>query len=75
MANTRRGQIILETKASWLELETAVRQLVVATLRNDAQAAEQIRRKAHDLLDLHFDLKVEGVAAIRLDIQRQIRRG
>ncbi len=74
MPDPRRGKILLETQATWLELETAVCHLVVATLRNDATAAEAVRRMAHDLLDHHLDLKVAGIAAIRLDIAKQFRR-
>jgi hypothetical protein len=73
MANPRRGRIFLEAQASWVELEAAVRQLVVATLRNDAAAAEAVRRQAHAVLDHHLDLKVEGVTAIRLDIEQSFR--
>ncbi len=74
MPDPRRGKILLETQATWIELEAAVRRLVVATLRNDAAAAEAVRRQAHDVLDHHLDLKVASIAAIRLDIQKQFRR-
>lgn len=74
MPNPRRAKIYLETHATWTELEGAVRSLVVATLRNDAAAAERVRLAAHELLDRHFDLKIEGIAAIRIDIENQMRR-
>jgi hypothetical protein len=73
MPHPRRGKLFLEAQASWVELEAAVRQLVVATLRDDARAAEVVRRQAHDLLDRHLDFKVESVTAIRLDIEKQFR--
>jgi hypothetical protein len=73
MPNPRRVRVFVEAQASWLELEAAVRQLVVATLRNDAATAEAVRRQAHAVLDHHLDLKVEGITAIRLDIERGFR--
>lgn len=75
MPNPRRGKIMLETEATWIALESAVGNIVVATLRNDAGAAEEIRRQGHDLLDQHFDLKIESIAAIRIDIEKQMRGG
>jgi hypothetical protein len=74
MPDPLRGKIFLETQASCLELETAVCALVVATLRNNAEAAERVRRRAHDVLDHHLDLKIASIAAIRRDIEEQFRR-
>jgi hypothetical protein len=65
--------MFLEAQATWAELDAAVRQLIVATLRNDGAAAEAVRRQAHDLLDRHLDLRVEAVTAIRLDIEKRFR--
>lgn len=74
MPDPRRARIMLETETSWIELEAAVRALMVATLRDDAAAAEAARRRSQALLDHHLDLRIEGLTAIRLDIERRMRR-
>ena len=68
--NPRRAEVLLLGMAAWSELEATVDMVVAATLRNDANAVEQARAKAHDILDHHFDLKIEGIAAIRADVQK-----
>lgn len=73
MANPERVRIMLAGVAAWTELESAVGQLVAATLRNDADMAEEMRRRAHDLLDQHLDLKIDSISAIRLDMEKRAR--
>lgn len=56
-----------------LEIEAAVRQMEAATLRNRSEDAEEARRRAHDMLDLHMDKKIEAITALRLRVERQSR--
>ena len=65
MIDARYGALTLQAQAIWRQLQNAVNELL-AGFRNDAPAAEAIRRQAHDLLDLHCDLTVEGITGIRL---------
>lgn len=60
--------------AAWTELESVVQRIVAETLRNDAKAVEQLRAKAHELIDHHIDLKIEGVGAMRERVKRQLDR-
>lgn len=60
--------------AAWTELEATVSRIVAATLRDDAKAVEALRRQAHDLIDQHVDLKIEGVSAMRERVKRQMDR-
>ena len=60
--------------AAWTELESVVSLIVAETLRNDAKAVEALRRRAHDLIDQHIDLKIEGVGAMRERVKNQLGR-
>jgi len=73
MAKADRIQIMMAGIAAWTELEASVSQLVSATLRNDAEAADAARVRSHDLLDQHLDLKIESISAIRLDVEKRSR--
>lgn len=58
--------------AAWTELEATASRIIAETLRDDAAAVELLRRKAHDILDHHIDLKIEGVSAMRERVKRQM---
>lgn len=73
MADPERSKLILLGLAAWTELESAVGRLVAATMRDDAEAAEKARSEAHDLLDHHLDLKIQGIGAIRRDLEKRSR--
>lgn len=60
--------------AAWTELEATCGRIIAETLRNDAKAVEKLRVMAHDLLDQHIDGKIEGVAAMRERVKRQLDR-
>jgi hypothetical protein len=73
MADPERARLLLLGMAAWSELEATVGSVVAQTLRDDGAAVEAARQKAHDILDQHIDLKIQGVAAIRRDIEKQSR--
>ena len=60
--------------AAWTELEATVGRIIAATLRNDGEQVEALRQQAHDLIDQHIDLKIEGVGAMRERVKRQLDR-
>jgi|GEM_PF-1089891 len=47
--------------ATWKELNAKQSTYAAAVLRGDTEAAERIRREAHDLLDACLDLNAEVV--------------
>jgi hypothetical protein len=51
-------QQMLLAQAAWMEMEASIKSVEAATIRGDVQAAEEARRKAHDYLDCHLDLKM-----------------
>lgn len=58
--------------AAWTELESVAAMVVAETLRNDAEAVEALRRRAHELIDQHIDFKIEGVGAMRERVKTQL---
>lgn len=59
--------------ATWTELEATVGSIVAATLRNDGAEVEALRVKMHDIIDQHVDAKIEGIALMRADIEREFK--
>ncbi len=54
----------LETEEE-MRLRTSLQQYQAAILRGDPDAAERIRREAHDVLDANLDLNAEAAMAVR----------
>lgn len=51
-------QDMLLAQAAWLEVESGIKAMEAAVLRADAPAIEEARRRIHDHLDCHLDLKM-----------------
>lgn len=50
--------------AAWIELEATIKMIEVATMRGKPQAEiEELRQRAHDLLDEHMNYK-QGLQAL-----------
>jgi hypothetical protein len=47
----------MEIVASWLELEAVIKLLEAATIRGNEKEYNQLRDRAHELLDIHMDAK------------------
>lgn len=45
-------------QAAWMEMEGAIKAMEAAIFRGDDKAIEDARRKIHDHLDCHLDLKM-----------------
>ena len=71
--NPERARMYLAGHAAMAELESTLSAITAATLRKDAAEADALRAKAHELLDQHIDLKISGVTAIVIDIERETR--
>jgi hypothetical protein len=52
--------------ASWIRLEGAVKETEACALCQDPEGLERARRRAHDVLDTHIDMKLAAITALRL---------
>lgn len=64
MSDTAHRRSIRLAAAAWIELNGVCEAYQAAVLRGDVAGADELRRKAHDMLDNHLDLKGEAAVLV-----------